>query len=227
MTTTEPTPEAVADMDRLREEVERLRRWKTEASEVILGLQDLGNALGVPLGRRITGTLATEIAGELRVRTEKAEAKVTRVEALRDAEIADVIESRVRAARADVRCLDCNLRHGERQEYGCHWSGQAHSYSEGDLAAAEEVERSGSVEHVTLSVADLRAALDLDPEVSTRVKTRIEWFDADGKKLGEAEVDGDARYVAYASETGGSMPLAPKPPAGAAHAVARLVVEGA
>ena len=160
MSTTEPTPEAVADMDRLREEVERLRRWKMEASEVILGLQDLGKALGVPLGRSITGPLAAEIAGELRVRTEKAEAKVTRVEALRDAEIADVIESRVRSARGDVRCLDCNLRYDERQEYGCHESGRGHSYAKSDLAAAEEIARSNAVEYVTLSVADIRAALD-------------------------------------------------------------------
>lgn len=82
-----------------------------------------------------------------------------RVEALLAAEIASEIESRVRAARADVRCLVCNLRYEERQEYGCQESGWAHKYDEGDLAGAEEIERSGAVEHVTLSVADLRAAL--------------------------------------------------------------------
>lgn len=82
-----------------------------------------------------------------------------RVTALLDAEIADTIESRVRAARGDVRCLDCNLRYEERQEYGCHESGRGHSYDEDDLAAAEQAERSGTVEYVTLSVADLRAAL--------------------------------------------------------------------
>lgn len=76
-------------------------------------------------------------------------------------EIADVIEARVRAARGDVRCLDCNLRHDERQEYGCHESGRGHSFSEGDLVAAETTERSEPVEHVMLSVADLRAALGL------------------------------------------------------------------
>lgn len=83
-----------------------------------------------------------------------------RVTALLDAGIADVIERRVRAARGDVRCLDCNLRYDERQEYGCDYTlSRIHSYSEGDLAAAEQAERSGSVEYVTLSVADLRAAL--------------------------------------------------------------------
>lgn len=82
-----------------------------------------------------------------------------RVKALLDAEIDDTIERRVRAARGGVRCLDCNLRYDERQEYGCHESGRGHSYSEGDLAAVEEIERSGSVEYVTLLVADIRAAL--------------------------------------------------------------------
>lgn len=90
-------------------------------------------------------------------RAEAAEAKIARIEALRDAEIADQIERRVRAARGDVRCLDCNLRYAERQEYGCHESGRGHSYDEGDLVAAEQIAR--SVEHVTLSVADLNAAL--------------------------------------------------------------------
>ena len=83
------------------------------------------------------------------------------IRALLASEIADSIEGRVRAARGDVRCLDCNLRYDERQEYGCHESGRGHSFDEGDLVAAEEIERSEPVEHVTLSVADLRAALGL------------------------------------------------------------------
>ena len=36
-------------------EVERLRRWKAEALPVLDGLQELGKALGLPLGSRITG----------------------------------------------------------------------------------------------------------------------------------------------------------------------------
>lgn len=46
-------------VDALREVV-HLRRWKAEASEVMLGLQDLGRALGIPPGQRITGPLALE-----------------------------------------------------------------------------------------------------------------------------------------------------------------------
>lgn len=85
---------------------------------------------------------------------------IARVRALIEAEVADEIESRVRAARGDVRCLDCNMRYEERQEYGCHVPGHGHDFDEGDFAGAEEIERSRPVEYVTLSVADLRAALD-------------------------------------------------------------------
>ena len=85
--------------------------------------------------------------------------QVDRVKALLEAEIASVVESRVRAARADVRCLDCNMRYEERQEYGCHVPGHGHDYDEGDFAGAEEIERTRPVEYVTLSVAALRAAL--------------------------------------------------------------------
>jgi hypothetical protein len=100
-------------------------------------------------------------------RAEKAEAEVARrdkvlesLRALLTSEIADVIGRRVRAARGDVRCLDCNIRYEERSEYGCHTMGHIHDFDQGDLVAAEEIERSNPVEYVTLSVADLRAALD-------------------------------------------------------------------
>lgn len=46
-------------------EHDKLLRWKTETTEVILGLQDLGRALELPLGTRITGEGAAEIAREL------------------------------------------------------------------------------------------------------------------------------------------------------------------
>jgi hypothetical protein len=63
-------------------EVDRLRRWKAEATEVILGLQDVGKALGLGLGERITGASATEAAKRLHARAEAAEAQVARVEAV-------------------------------------------------------------------------------------------------------------------------------------------------
>lgn len=63
-------------------EVEQLRRWKAEASEVILGLQDLGRALGIPLGERITGPVATEAAKRLTARADGAEATLAAVRAL-------------------------------------------------------------------------------------------------------------------------------------------------
>lgn len=72
-------------------EVERLARWKAEALPVLVGLQELGRALGLPLGERITGQSAAEAAQALLARAEKAEAEVAalceavaRVEALAD-----------------------------------------------------------------------------------------------------------------------------------------------
>lgn len=55
----------VLDEDAALAEIERLRQWKAEALPVLAGLQELGNALGVPLGARITGPEAAERAREL------------------------------------------------------------------------------------------------------------------------------------------------------------------
>ena len=51
-----------------------LRRWKEEALPVLTGLQELGNALGVPLGHRITGPEALRRVKELRATVARAEA---------------------------------------------------------------------------------------------------------------------------------------------------------
>lgn len=48
-------PDSVADIPDLLAELERLVRWKGEALQVMDGLQQLGQALGLPLGARITG----------------------------------------------------------------------------------------------------------------------------------------------------------------------------
>ena len=60
-------------------EVERLARWKAEALPVITGLQELGAALGIPLGKRITGPDALEAVKALTARAEAAEQAVQRV----------------------------------------------------------------------------------------------------------------------------------------------------
>jgi hypothetical protein len=44
--------------ERLTAEVERLERWKFEATEVMSGLRELGKALGLGLGVQITGPAA-------------------------------------------------------------------------------------------------------------------------------------------------------------------------
>lgn len=60
-------------------EVESLARWKTEALPVIAGLQELGAALGIRLGKRITGPDALGAVQALTERAEKAEQAIQRV----------------------------------------------------------------------------------------------------------------------------------------------------
>jgi hypothetical protein len=81
-----PMVVAVADEEHaaLVAEVERLRWWKREASEVILGLQGLGKALDLPLGERITGEAAADAASALVARAEVAEAERARLRQDRD-----------------------------------------------------------------------------------------------------------------------------------------------
>ncbi|MCR1785332.1 hypothetical protein KVF89_22520 [Nocardioides carbamazepini] len=66
------------------DEVEQLRRWKAEATTLFDGMQDLGRALGIPLGVLITGPKAVEAAGALRARAEAAESALAAVRALAD-----------------------------------------------------------------------------------------------------------------------------------------------
>lgn len=48
------------------DELRNLRRWKAEAMPVLQGLQDVGHALGVPLGTRITAKATVDKALDLR-----------------------------------------------------------------------------------------------------------------------------------------------------------------
>lgn len=90
----------------------------------------------------------------------EARAALGRVEALLGAEVAGLIEDRVRSARADVRCLDCGLRYAEREDYGCGEDGRGHGDGyDSELVAAEYDARAESVEYVTVNVADFRTAL--------------------------------------------------------------------
>ena len=59
---------------------------------------------------------------------------------------------------SNVRCLDCDLRYGERDQYGCHESGRGHSFDDEELAEArraqpDDIDR------------DLKALLDLSAAV--------------------------------------------------------------
>ncbi len=60
-------------------EVERLRRWKDEALPVLDGLQELGKALGIPLGSRITGQEALAAVERLTRERDEARAEAERL----------------------------------------------------------------------------------------------------------------------------------------------------
>lgn len=61
------------------DEIERLTRWKAEALPVLDGLQELGKALGLPLGERITGPAALAAVEALKLRATDAEANARQV----------------------------------------------------------------------------------------------------------------------------------------------------
>ncbi len=83
---TEAAVEHIVGMDpattlALVAEMRRLTRWQFEALSVMVGLQDLGSALGMRLGESITGHAAAEAARALTDRAEAAEAEVVTLRA--------------------------------------------------------------------------------------------------------------------------------------------------
>jgi len=72
----------IREVKRLEAEVERLTRWQSEAMTVMDGLQELGVALGLPIGARITGPAAVEAATTLRAERDALAARIAKVEAL-------------------------------------------------------------------------------------------------------------------------------------------------
>lgn len=73
--------EARSTIRDLLDVVGELQQWKSEAADVMIGLQDLGKALDVPFGKRITGEAGVEAATKLRERAEAAEAERDRLQA--------------------------------------------------------------------------------------------------------------------------------------------------
>ena len=70
--------------ERLTAEVERLERWKAEATEVMSGLRELGKALGLGLGVQITGPAALVEVERLTAERDALAAQVARVEEVLD-----------------------------------------------------------------------------------------------------------------------------------------------
>ena len=91
-------------------EVRLLARWKNEALPVIAGLQELGAALGIPLGKHITGPDALEAVKALTARAEAAEQTNQRVRAIHYAADNDL-------ARTPV-CSNCEGKAGVH-DCGC------------------------------------------------------------------------------------------------------------
>lgn len=111
MTDTEPTPEVTralrlahqrTEIARLQHEVEQLSKWKQEALPLLAGLQDLGAALGTPLGTLVTGPLALQHATMLKARAEAAETErdLVRRAALHP-KIKAALHPKLRTPRAD------------------------------------------------------------------------------------------------------------------------------
>ncbi|MES9516600.1 hypothetical protein ACIQYW_19150 [Rhodococcus erythropolis] len=78
-----------------------------------------------------------------RQRAEKAEATAAELEAELEkyrAEERRQLEWARHLARDDVRCPSCNLRYGEREQYGCVEPARAHEYDADELRAALEGE---------------------------------------------------------------------------------------
>lgn len=91
---------------------ESAEQWKTEALPVIDGLQELGAALGIPLGKRITGPDALAAVKALTERAEAAEATVRRVRRLAESwatqptDYDEDTEQQIEDGRAILRALD-------------------------------------------------------------------------------------------------------------------------
>ena len=74
----------LAHLDALTAERDALARWKSEAMPVMDGLQELGKALGIPLGHRITGPDALASVDALTAERDRLRDRLQRVEALAD-----------------------------------------------------------------------------------------------------------------------------------------------
>lgn len=136
---------SAADVPWLVDQVESLERWKAEALEVISGLQELGRALGLPLGVQITGPAAlAEVERLTRVidakprqplvvlneyldRTEKAEAEVERLTALVQSteDKADDYLAEIESAHAERDALAAQVARAEA--LADHWAKRAAS----------------------------------------------------------------------------------------------------
>lgn len=91
---------AAAQRAKAENERDRLARWKAEALPVLDGLQEIGRALDLPLGTRVTGPQALKAIEALLAERDRLAAAVERVEALVFSDQSDQFRSE--AARGKV-----------------------------------------------------------------------------------------------------------------------------
>lgn len=87
--------DSVCDVPEMLAEVRRLNRWQAEALPVMAGLQDLGGALGLPLGERITGPAAVEAVERLTRKLDRVRALTESTESpgwVRAGDLLDALE---------------------------------------------------------------------------------------------------------------------------------------
>lgn len=145
---TEPTPapddvETLAEEDRLAEWERTLLAEQAEADDLaqqawsayyVNGAGSFHASADREHWRRVGETMRQELA-----RRDAAQRTARAAKALRDAADAFDRKAAEHAARLDVddvRCLRCDLRYAERQQYGCMESGRGHDYDEDELAEA-------------------------------------------------------------------------------------------
>lgn len=74
----------------------------------------------------------------------------------------------VMGREGDVRCTSCDLRYAEREEYGCHWEGNAHRYDDEELAEARTEQAHDADALMVDALAALLAASEAAPTADER-----------------------------------------------------------
>lgn len=64
---------------KVADERDQLRKWVAEVMPILDGLQEMGHALGLPLGEQITGPLALDAVKALKAERDELQARIDQV----------------------------------------------------------------------------------------------------------------------------------------------------